>query len=90
MTSSLKSDVISLCAVVCSEADTRFYGAQVVLAYEYLHHLHILYRDLKPENILIDSTGYIKVPYDTYCQPPLTHPTTYRLHQSTIRCDSGV
>ena len=41
--------------------DTRFYGAQVVLAFEYLHHLHILYRDLKPENLLIDSRGYVKV-----------------------------
>ena len=46
---------------MCSEADTRFYGAQVVLAFEYLHHLHVLYRDLKPENLLIDSRGYVKV-----------------------------
>jgi len=42
--------------------DTRFYGSQVVLAFEYLHHLHILYRDLKPENLLIDGRGYVKVP----------------------------
>lgn len=40
---------------------TRFFGAQVVLAFEYLHYLEILFRDLKPENILIDAHGFLKV-----------------------------
>jgi len=44
-----------------SESHSRFYGSQIVLAFEYLHHLDIIYRDLKPENILIDSMGYIQV-----------------------------
>jgi protein kinase A len=44
-----------------SEPLTKFYAAQVVLAFEYLHHLEVLFRDLKPENILIDKTGYLKV-----------------------------
>jgi len=44
-----------------SESHSRFYGAQIVLAFEYLHHLDLIYRDLKPENILIDQTGYLKV-----------------------------
>ena len=39
----------------------RFYGAQIVLAFEYLHSLDLIYRDLKPENILIDSDGYVKI-----------------------------
>ena len=43
------------------ESDSRFYGAQVILAFEYLHYLDLVYRDLKPENILIDHTGYLKV-----------------------------
>jgi len=44
-----------------SESHSRFYGAQIVLAFEFLHHLDLIYRDLKPENILIDHTGYLKV-----------------------------
>ncbi|VDQ04883.1 unnamed protein product [Trichobilharzia regenti] len=39
----------------------KFYGAQVVLAFEYLHHLTIAYRDLKPENLLITADGFLKV-----------------------------
>lgn len=44
-----------------SEDDARFYASQVVLAFEYLHALDLVYRDLKPENLLIDGTGYLKV-----------------------------
>lgn len=43
------------------ETDSRFYASQVVLAFEYLHYLDLVYRDLKPENILIDHLGYLKV-----------------------------
>lgn len=43
------------------EQSSKFYGAQVILALEYLHACELVYRDLKPENILIDRTGYIKL-----------------------------
>jgi len=43
------------------EDKTRFYGAQIALALEYLHSKGIIYRDLKPENILMDEEGYLKL-----------------------------
>jgi protein kinase A len=44
-----------------SESHSRFYAAQIVLAFEYLHYLDLIYRDLKPENLLIDNHGYLKI-----------------------------
>jgi CRP-like cAMP-binding protein len=41
--------------------DARFYLAQIVLTFEYIHSLNIIYRDLKPENLLITPSGYVKM-----------------------------
>jgi len=39
----------------------RFFTAEIVLAFEYLHDIDVLYRDLKPENVLIDYQGHLRV-----------------------------
>ena len=39
----------------------KFYGAEICLAFEYLHKYNIAYRDLKPENLLISKQGHIKI-----------------------------
>jgi len=46
---------------IFEENEAKFFIAEVILAIEYLHSLHIIYRDLKPENILIDSEGHAKL-----------------------------
>lgn len=43
------------------EETARFYSAQIVLAFEYLHSMNVVYRDLKPENLLIDGDGNVKI-----------------------------
>ena len=39
----------------------KFYAANVILAFKFLHERNIGYRDLKPENLLLDKDGYLKV-----------------------------
>lgn len=40
---------------------TKFYSAEVVLAFEHIHSKGIVYRDLKPENILLSTDGNVKI-----------------------------
>eukprot|EP00040_Diaphanoeca_grandis_P039265 m.258571 g.258571 ORF g.258571 m.258571 type:complete len:389 (-) comp36769_c0_seq1:546-1712(-) len=44
-----------------TEEQTRFFAAQTICAFEYLHNLDVVHRDLKPENMLIDHSGNAKL-----------------------------
>ncbi|CAM5169292.1 unnamed protein product [Eretmochelys imbricata] len=55
-----------------NEPHAQFYAAQIVLTFEYLHSLDLIYRNLNPENLLIDQQGYILVKDRTWtpCESP--------------------
>jgi serine/threonine kinase 38 len=46
---------------ILSEEESRFYGAEMVLAIEDVHAMNYIHRDLKPDNILMDNEGHLKL-----------------------------
>uniref|UniRef100_A0A8C3DAI7 G protein-coupled receptor kinase n=1 Tax=Corvus moneduloides TaxID=1196302 RepID=A0A8C3DAI7_CORMO len=46
---------------VFSEAEMRFYAAEIILGLEHMHSRFVVYRDLKPANILLDEFGHVRI-----------------------------
>lgn len=44
-----------------TEAEARFYVAEMVVAIDSIHKLGFIHRDVKPDNLLIDAKGHIKL-----------------------------
>lgn len=44
-----------------TEEQTKFFAAEAVLAFDFLHNIDVVFRDLKPENLLIDHRGHIRI-----------------------------
>lgn len=86
--------------------DFRFYAAELVLAFEYLHNQGIVYRDLKPDNVMIQDNGHLmlvdfdlstNLPPRTPSPSPSTATTTpspgrrkKRLFRFASFCSSGI
>ncbi|KAJ1486891.1 kinase-like domain-containing protein, partial [Baffinella frigidus] len=68
----------------------RFYGAEVLLALEYLHTCGFIYRDLKPENILLHATGHIMLTDFDLSKQVTTQPNIYYAGQIMIDTNSFV
>ena len=70
-----------------TSAQSIFYGAEICLAFEYLHKYSIAYRDLKPENLLISKGGHIKITDFGFAKliPPGEKHGRCAEHQSTWR-----
>ena len=44
-----------------TEAQTKFFIANLILSLEYIHSQKIIHRDIKPENLVLDSKGYVRL-----------------------------
>ena len=44
-----------------SEAETKFFISNMILALEYIHSKNIIHRDIKPENLVLESNGYLRI-----------------------------
>lgn len=52
-----------------TEAETRFYIAETVVALETIHKHNFIHRDIKPDNLLLCKDGHMKLSDFGLCKP---------------------
>lgn len=52
-----------------TEAETRFYIAETVVALETIHSHNFIHRDIKPDNLLLSREGHMKLSDFGLCKP---------------------
>lgn len=52
-----------------TEAETRFYLAETVVALATIHAAHFIHRDIKPDNLLLAADGHLKLSDFGLCKP---------------------
>jgi serine/threonine protein kinase len=57
-----------------TEAATKFYVAELIMAVSTVHSLGYIHRDLKPDNVLLDWEGHIKLTDLGLCKKVEHHP----------------
>lgn len=67
-----------------SEATTRFYAAEMILAIESVHELGYIHRDIKPDNVLLDAHGHLKLTDLGLCKKMDTRVDLLPVTQHTI------
>ena len=73
---------------VFSEAQTRFYMAEIILAVESIHNMGFIHRDLKPDNVLIESNGHVKLTDFGLCTSFKRQPEDYLSLESLRALDA--
>lgn len=72
-----------------SEATTRFYAAEMVLAIQSVHELGYIHRDIKPDNVLLDAHGHLKLTDMGLCKKMDSHVDLLPVSQHSIDAASS-
>jgi serine/threonine protein kinase len=44
-----------------TEAESKFFIANLIIGLEYMHNNNVIHRDIKPENLVLDKDGYLRI-----------------------------
>uniref|UniRef100_A0A7S2ZJF6 non-specific serine/threonine protein kinase n=1 Tax=Rhodosorus marinus TaxID=101924 RepID=A0A7S2ZJF6_9RHOD len=65
-----------------TEAETKFYAAEMIIAIDFIHNLGYIHRDIKPDNLLFDKDGHLKLSDFGLCKSYEGDPTAVTIHSA--------